>query len=214
MDVALYVIHAKTECPERSDWAVTLLTDVRKHIVDKGVKCKLSTILSTDNSDRYQLHLEALQAAAKGKHCTAVFEDDTVLFQDMGDIFHRFSKSNDDIWYLTPSQTAYFIRGEAAERLMKHVDNPTVSTKTHRDIIVDHSSAMYMNVKLVKNVCQDGSQTGIWVPTLVPNKPCTTGVPREMSIDTTAKWWKMQPHPYTALSYAKALLASGDVKKA
>jgi hypothetical protein len=65
MDVAVYVIHAKTECPERSDWAATLLTDVRKHIVDKGVKCKLSTILSTDNSDRYQLHLEALQAAAK-----------------------------------------------------------------------------------------------------------------------------------------------------
>jgi hypothetical protein len=46
MDVAVYVIHA-TECPERSDWAATLLTDVRKHIVDKGVKCKLSTILST-----------------------------------------------------------------------------------------------------------------------------------------------------------------------
>jgi hypothetical protein len=65
MDVAVYVIHAKTECPERSDWAATLLTDVRKHIVDKGVKCTLD-FLSTDNSDRYQLHLEALQAAAKG----------------------------------------------------------------------------------------------------------------------------------------------------
>jgi hypothetical protein len=76
-------------------------------------------------------------------------------------------------------------------RLMKHVDNPTVSTKTHRDIIVDHSSAMYMNVKLV-NVCQDGSQTGIWVPTLVLINHVLQ-VSREMSIDTTAKWWKMQP---------------------
>jgi hypothetical protein len=39
MDVAVYVM--RTECPERSDWAATLLTDVRKHIVDKGVKCTL-----------------------------------------------------------------------------------------------------------------------------------------------------------------------------
>jgi hypothetical protein len=85
MDVA-YVIRAKTECPERSDWAATLLTDVRKHIVDKGVKCKLSTILSTDNSDRYQLHLEALRSR-KGKHCTAVFEDELQSLQDMGVIF-------------------------------------------------------------------------------------------------------------------------------
>jgi hypothetical protein len=113
MDVAVYVIHA-TECPERSDWAATLLTDVRKHIVDKGVKCKLSTILSTTIRTVTNFILKPCKAA-KGKHCTAVFEDDTVLFQDMGVIFHRFSKSNDDIWYLTPSQTAYFIRGEAAE---------------------------------------------------------------------------------------------------
>jgi hypothetical protein len=138
MDV-VYVIHAKTECPERSDWAATLLTDVRKHIVDKGVKCKLSTILSTDNSDRYQLHLEALRCR-KRKALYCRIRRRVTVSSRYGCHFHRFSKSNDDIWYLTPSQTAYFIRGEAAERLMKHVDNPSVSTKTHRDIIVDHSS--------------------------------------------------------------------------
>jgi hypothetical protein len=147
MDVAVYV-HAKTECPERSDWAATLLTDVRKHIVDKGVKCKL--ILSTDNSDRYQLHLEALQTAAKGS--TVLPYSKTIQFSFKIWVSFFTGSLNDDIWYLTPSQTAYFIRGEAAVRLMKHVDNPSVSTKTHRDIIVDHSSAMYMNVKLKKRL--------------------------------------------------------------
>jgi hypothetical protein len=70
-------------------------------------------------------------------------------------------------------------------RLMKHVDNPTVSTKTHRDIIVDHSSAMYMNVKLVKNVVKI-QLTGIWVPTLVPNNHVLTGV-RETANENAVK---------------------------
>jgi hypothetical protein len=48
------VCHSCEDRMSERDWAATLLTDVRKHIVDKGVKCKLSTILSTDNSDRYQ----------------------------------------------------------------------------------------------------------------------------------------------------------------
>lgn len=213
MDVSVYVIHSKSSCPERSEWASVLLTDVRKHMVEKGIKCKLSSILSTVNSNRYQLHLQALQAASKGKHCTAVFEDDTILFQNMGDIFSRFSKSGDDIWYLTPSKTAYFIKGESAARLLKHVNNPSVTTTNHRDIIVRCSADMYMSVKSVQKVCEDGSRTGIWIPTLVPNKPCVTGVPDDMTVDTTAKWWKTHPHPYTALSYAKALRDSGDFKK-
>jgi hypothetical protein len=38
-------------------------------------------------------------------------------------------------------------------------ERKSVSTKTHRDIIVDHSSAMYMNVKLVKTFVKT-EQTG------------------------------------------------------
>jgi hypothetical protein len=72
---------------------------------------------------------------------------------------------------------------------------------------------MYLNVKMLRNVCEDGSQTGRRVPTIVPDKPCVVDVPHEFTVVTTAKWWKMHPHPYTALCYAKALKSNGDIKQ-
>jgi hypothetical protein len=57
--------------------------------------------------------------------------------------------------------------------------NPSVSTKTHRDIIVDHSSAMYMNVKLMVTFVKTVARL-VYGSLLCSNKPCTTGVPREI----------------------------------
>jgi hypothetical protein len=211
MELSVYVVHSKTACPERREWCKTLLSDVREQLVSHDIDCKLMTVTDSNDS-RLDKHMSVLRSSSKSKACVLVLEDDTILMVDIGKTTTAFHKSQDDIWYLTPTCTAYLVKPDAINRLLECCTRTKVEPKCFRDVTCGYASRMCFRTRVLVDVCQDGSHVGIWVPTLVADKVCTADAPKMFSVSSTSRWAAVRPHPHTALRYAQALRNAGDIR--
>jgi hypothetical protein len=192
LGVVFYVIHCPDKCRSRSESCKQLNDTTRRELTAAGfdVLQAQGDVLqaqggvlqaqgdaappgSDRNASRLKKHLLALRAASERGHMALVMEDDTVVLKMIAEAVDGFSRSPDDVWYLTPSCSAYLCKSSAAAKLTTYYDRARghpASARALRQLMIRDAAALCLLTRAVGDVCEDGSNTGAAYPTVTPNK--------------------------------------------